>query len=82
MCMLCLCSVSALKGGIEVIVGTPGRILDLLNRGSLDLTQLDHVVLDEVDRMLDMGFADSVDQILQARFSQGTISRYMYGERK
>jgi len=51
------------------LVGTPGRIKDLLERGSLDLSQLNHVVLDEVDRMLDMGFADDVDSILTYRYS-------------
>ena len=51
------------------MVGTPGRIKDLLERGSLDLSQLNHVVLDEVDRMLDMGFADDVDAILTYRYS-------------
>ena len=52
-------------------MGTPGRILDLLERGDLDFKHLDHVVLDEVDRMLDMGFADTVDEILKARYTQG-----------
>jgi len=52
-----------------VLVGTPGRIKDLLERGTLDLSQLNHVVLDEVDRMLDMGFADDVDAILTYRYS-------------
>jgi len=55
-----------------VLVGTPGRIKDLLERGSLDLSKLNHVVLDEVDRMLDMGFADDVDAILTYRYS-GTL---------
>jgi superfamily II DNA/RNA helicase len=65
--------VSALRGGIDVLVGTPGRILDLINRKDLDLSSLEHVVLDEVDRMLDMGFAEDVDQILQHRYSEGLI---------
>ena len=52
-----------------MVVGTPGRLLDFISRGSLDLTQLKHVVLDEVDRMLDMGFADDVDQILRRRYN-------------
>jgi superfamily II DNA/RNA helicase len=45
--------------------------LDLIRRGNLDLSQLNHVVLDEVDRMLDMGFADDVDAILKERYSEG-----------
>jgi len=58
-----------LRSGVDILVGTPGRIKDLLERGSLDLSQLNHVVLDEVDRMLDMGFADDVDSILTYRYS-------------
>jgi len=59
---------SQLRSGVDVVVGTPGRITDFLQRRTLDLGQLKHVVLDEVDRMLDMGFADSVDEILQHRY--------------
>ena len=59
----------SLRSGVDVLVGTPGRIKDLLERGCLDLSQLNHVVLDEVDRMLDMGFADDVDSILTHRYS-------------
>ncbi|XP_071128984.1 nucleolar RNA helicase 2-like [Mytilus edulis] len=55
----------ALRTGIDILVGTPGRIYDHIERGNLDLTKLQHVVLDEVDQMLDMGFADMVDSILQ-----------------
>ncbi|ESO07746.1 hypothetical protein HELRODRAFT_110575 [Helobdella robusta] len=57
-----------LRRGADIVVGTPGRILDLISRRSLDLAQLNHVVLDEVDRMLDMGFADDVDDILKNRY--------------
>lgn len=56
------------RSGVDVVVGTPGRITDFLERRTLDLSQLKHVVLDEVDRMLDMGFADSVDEILRHRY--------------
>ena len=66
---------SKLRSGVDVIVGTPGRIADFLERGSLDLSQLRHVVLDEVDRMLDMGFAESVDDILRHRYRRGTYTR-------
>jgi ATP-dependent RNA helicase DeaD len=54
-----------LKRGVHVIVGTPGRIIDHLERGSLDLSQLKHLVLDEADEMLRMGFIDDVEKILQ-----------------
>lgn len=55
---------SALRDGIDILVGTPGRILDWVNQGRLDTSKLQHVVLDEVDQMLDMGFADDVDAII------------------
>ncbi|XP_004701442.1 nucleolar RNA helicase 2 [Echinops telfairi] len=53
-----------MRNGIDILVGTPGRIKDHLQNGKLDLTKLKHVVLDEVDQMLDMGFADQVEEIL------------------
>ncbi len=53
-----------LERGAHVIVGTPGRVLDHLGRKSLDLSQLQAVVLDEADEMLRMGFIDDVDEIL------------------
>jgi ATP-dependent RNA helicase DeaD len=56
---------SALHRGVHVVVGTPGRILDHLERRSLDLAQLRHVVLDEADEMLRMGFIDDVEAILR-----------------
>jgi ATP-dependent RNA helicase DeaD len=54
-----------LKRGVHVVVGTPGRIIDHLERGSLDLSQLKYLVLDEADEMLRMGFIDDVEKILQ-----------------
>ncbi|MBX9586476.1 MAG: DEAD/DEAH box helicase [Gammaproteobacteria bacterium] len=54
----------ALKRGVHVVVGTPGRILDHLNRGTLVLSQLKTVVLDEADEMLNMGFLEDVKTIL------------------
>jgi ATP-dependent RNA helicase DeaD len=56
---------SALRRGVHVIVGTPGRIIDHLEKGSLDLSKLKTLVLDEADEMLRMGFIDDVEQILQ-----------------
>ncbi len=54
----------ALKRGVQVIVGTPGRVLDHLRRQSLDLSQLEALVLDEADEMLRMGFIDDVETVL------------------
>ena len=55
----------ALQRGAEVVVATPGRALDHIERGTLDLTGVQMVVLDEADEMLDMGFADDLDAILK-----------------
>ncbi|XAS77594.1 DEAD/DEAH box helicase [Dermatophilaceae bacterium Sec6.4] len=55
---------SALRRGVHVVVGTPGRIMDHLDKGTLDLTQLRFLVLDEADEMLKMGFAEDVETIL------------------
>ncbi len=54
-----------LKRGAQVVVGTPGRVMDHMRRGSLDLTQLSALVLDEADEMLRMGFIDDVEWILE-----------------
>ena len=54
-----------LKAGAHVIVGTPGRVLDHLGRGTLNVQDVDYVVLDEADRMLDMGFLPDVERILR-----------------
>ncbi|WP_372476662.1 DEAD/DEAH box helicase [Pseudonocardia terrae] len=56
----------ALKRGVDVVVATPGRAIDLMNRGALSLDALATVVLDEADEMLDMGFAEDIETILQA----------------
>ena len=53
-----------LKRGCHVVVGTPGRTLDLVNRKVLDLSKIDYLVLDEADEMLNMGFRDDLDAIL------------------
>lgn len=52
------------KGGVKIVVGTPGRIIDHLERGTLRLDGVKMVVLDEADRMLDMGFIDDINLIL------------------
>ncbi len=55
---------SALRRGVHIVVGTPGRIMDHLDKGTLDLSELRFLVLDEADEMLKMGFADDVERIL------------------
>ena len=55
---------SGLRRGAQVVVGTPGRVIDHLERGTLDLSGLDYLVLDEADEMLQMGFAEDVERIL------------------
>lgn len=54
----------AIRRGVQIVVGTPGRILDLLNRGSMRLDGIKFLVLDEADEMLDQGFAPDVQRIL------------------
>ncbi|MBB2969348.1 DEAD/DEAH box helicase [Leifsonia aquatica] len=55
---------SALRRGVHIVVGTPGRIMDHLDKGTLDLSALKYLVLDEADEMLKMGFAEDVETIL------------------
>src|SRR6266436_6873106 len=57
--------IRALKQGAQIVIGTPGRILDHLDRGTLRLDQVKMVVLDEADEMLDMGFRDDIEQVLK-----------------
>ncbi|MDR3232624.1 MAG: DEAD/DEAH box helicase [Planctomycetaceae bacterium] len=57
--------IERLRNGVDVIVGTPGRILDLMRRGSLVLASLRWIVLDEADRMLDIGFRPDIEKILK-----------------
>jgi ATP-dependent RNA helicase DeaD len=54
-----------LKQGAQIVVGTPGRILDHIDRGPLRLDQVKMIVLDEADEMLDMGFRDDIEQVLK-----------------
>jgi len=56
--------VSALKRGVEIVIATPGRLLDLMNQGFVDLRHIEIFVLDEADRMLDMGFINDIKRIL------------------
>ncbi len=56
----------ALKDGVDIVVATPGRAIDLMNRGALRLDELETVVLDEADEMLDMGFVEDIETLLDA----------------
>src|ERR1700761_9382706 len=55
---------AGLRRGAQVVVGTPGRVIDHIERGTLDLSHVDYLVLDEADEMLAMGFSEEVDRIL------------------
>lgn len=55
---------AGLRRGTNVVVGTPGRVIDHMSKGSLDLSEIKHLILDEADEMLRMGFAEEVDKIL------------------
>lgn len=57
--------IAALKNGCDILVATPGRLLDLLFKGTFDLDALEHLVFDEADRMLDMGFMVDIKRILK-----------------
>lgn len=56
--------IRALRRGVHIIVATPGRLIDLINRKTADLQHVSNVVLDEADEMLNMGFSESIDEIL------------------
>ena len=56
----------ALKKGVEIIVATPGRLVDLMHRGYAKLEQVTNIVLDEADEMLNMGFSDSINEIFES----------------
>ncbi len=57
--------VEALKAGVDILIATPGRLLDHLRQGALSLAALRHLVFDEADRMLDMGFMDEIKALLK-----------------
>lgn len=56
---------STLDYGVDVVVGTPGRVIDLIKRGALNLSEVQFLVLDEADQMLAVGFAEDVEVILE-----------------
>ncbi|MBD2859775.1 DEAD/DEAH box helicase [Spongiibacter sp. KMU-158] len=68
--------IQGLKNGVQVIVGTPGRIMDHMRRGTLKLDGLTHLVLDEADEMLRMGFIDDVEWILSHIPEQRQVSLF------
>lgn len=57
--------ISEIRGGADIVVATPGRLLDLMGQGVVDLSSIGYLVLDEVDRMFDMGFIDDVSRIIK-----------------
>lgn len=57
--------VRALNSGVDIVVATPGRLLDLMNQGVINLSSVEFLVLDEADRMLDMGFIDDIRKIIK-----------------
>jgi hypothetical protein len=61
-----------LRVGVEVVVATPGRFIDHLQQGNTSLNRVGYVVLDEADRMLDMGFEPQIREVLQVRGAWGT----------
>jgi ATP-dependent RNA helicase DeaD len=66
----------ALNRGVDVVVGTPGRLLDLLHQGELDLSHVSFLVIDEADEMLEMGFVDDVESILKELSSERQIALF------
>jgi len=55
----------ALRAGVDIVVGTPGRMMDMMERGRLALHKIEYVVLDEADEMLNMGFSEDIEKILE-----------------
>ncbi len=68
--------IGALKRGVDVVVGTPGRLLDLLKKKSLDLSEVRTLVLDEADEMLSMGFIDDIETILDATAQRRQVALF------
>ena len=61
-----------LRGGVEIVIATPGRLIDMLESGVTNLRRVTYLVLDEADRMLDMGFEPQIQTIVrQARWRPG-----------
>lgn len=58
--------IDRLRAGAHIVVGTPGRVIDMINKRQLKLGELDYFILDEADEMLNMGFLDDIEEILRA----------------
>jgi ATP-dependent RNA helicase DeaD len=58
--------IARLKRGVDIVVGTPGRVMDHLNRGTLNISKVSHIILDEADEMLNMGFVEDIETILES----------------
>ena len=78
--------VRVIKRGVHIIVATPGRLLDLMNQGSIKLDKLEHFVLDEADRMMDMGFLPDIKRVIktlpaerQSLFFSATMPKSIQG---
>jgi len=63
--------VRVIENGLDVVVGTPGRMKDLIEQKILKIDETEHIILDEVDQMLDMGFDDQVEDIIQSFYKTG-----------
>ena len=66
----------ALSRGVDAVVGTPGRLLDLMHQGELDLSHVNFLIIDEADEMLEMGFVDDVESILKELSSERQIGLF------
>ena len=66
--------IRALERGAQVVVGTPGRVMDLIAKGALDLSRVSYFVLDEADEMLRMGFAEDVESIAESLPTEGRLT--------
>ena len=67
--------IQALRAGVDIVCGTPGRMCDLIERGSLVLAAVDFLILDEADQMLDMGFKDEMDKVFNGIKEQRSPDR-------
>ncbi|MEO1937152.1 MAG: DEAD/DEAH box helicase, partial [Sulfurimonas sp.] len=57
--------INQLKKGVDIVIATPGRLLDLIGQKAIDLSQIEFLILDEADRMLDMGFINDIKKVLK-----------------
>lgn len=58
--------IRALRNNVQIVIGTPGRLIDHINRGTIHLDHIKFLVLDEADEMLDMGFVDDIEEIMRS----------------